>query len=70
LPTSCTFFAEAIDFKGEIIFDSTKADGQFKKTADNKKLRGYVPDFKFTPIKEAVKKSVDWFVENYETVRK
>lgn len=61
---------EAIDFKGEIVFDSNKSDGQFKKTADNKKLRRYLPDFKFTPMKEAVKKSVDWFVANYESCRK
>merc|ERR1711934_1261434 len=44
--------AEAADFKGEIVFDTTKADGQFKKTANNGKLRKYLPDFKFTPMKE------------------
>ena len=63
--------AEAIDFKGEIIFDTTKSDGQFKKTANNTKLKKYLGDkLTFTPMKEAVKKSVDWFVENYETCRK
>ena len=62
--------AEAIEFKGEINYDTTKADGQFKKTANNAKLRTYLPDFKFTPMKDAVKKSVDWFVANYETCRK
>lgn len=44
--------AEAAEFTGEIIFDKTKADGQFKKTASNAKLRKYLPDFKFTPIDE------------------
>lgn len=63
--------AEAIDFKGEIIFDSTKSDGQFKKTANNAKLKKYLGDkLVFTPMKEAIKKSVDWFVENYDTCRK
>lgn len=62
--------AEAIDFKGQIIFDTTKADGQFKKTADNKKLRRYRPDFQFTPMREGIQKSVDWFVANYEAARK
>lgn len=33
-------------------FDSTKADGQFKKTASNAKLRKYLPDFQFTPFEE------------------
>ena len=62
--------AEAMEFKGEIVFDTEKADGQFKKTANNAKLRQYLPEFKFTPMKEAVRKSVDWFVQNYETARK
>lgn len=62
--------AEAFDFKGEVIFDTTKSDGQYKKTASNQKLRKYKPDFVFTPFKEAVKQTVDWFISNYETARK
>ena len=61
--------ANAMDFKGNIIFDTTKADGQFKKTADNSKLRG-LKEFKFTPIQEGIKQACDWFVANYETCRK
>eukprot|EP01002_Notosolenus_urceolatus_P005703 NODE_2519_length_1098_cov_36.674929_g2093_i0.p2 GENE.NODE_2519_length_1098_cov_36.674929_g2093_i0~~NODE_2519_length_1098_cov_36.674929_g2093_i0.p2 ORF type:complete len:317 (+),score=114.09 NODE_2519_length_1098_cov_36.674929_g2093_i0:84-1034(+) len=61
---------EAMGFEGEVKFDTTKADGQYKKTASNTKLRKYQPDFKFTPFKEAIKESVDWFVANYETCRK
>ncbi len=37
-------------FKGKYIWDSSKADGQYKKTASNKKLRTYLPDYKFTPF--------------------
>jgi GDP-L-fucose synthase len=62
--------AKAMKFEGEVIFDSTKADGQFKKTADNAKLRSYLPDYKFTSMEDGVQKSVDWFVENYEVCRK
>jgi len=62
--------AKAMKFDGEIIFDDTKADGQFKKTACNKKLRGLKPDYKFTSMEEGVQKAVDWFIENYETARK
>jgi len=43
---------EAMNFTGEVKFDTTKADGQFKKTASNTKLRRYLPDFKFTPIRQ------------------
>merc|ERR1711862_445705 len=62
--------AEAMNFKGNVVCDATKADGQYKKTASNKKLREHLPDYKFTPIREGIQKSVDWFVTNYETARK
>jgi GDP-L-fucose synthase len=62
--------AKAMKFNGEIVFDTTKADGQFKKTACNKKLRQLRPDYTFTTIQDGIQKSVDWFVDNYETVRK
>lgn len=59
--------AKAMIFEGQVEFDTSKADGQFKKTAANHKLRKYRPDYKFTPIDEGIQKAVDWFVENYET---
>jgi len=62
--------AKAMKFEGEVVFDTDKADGQFKKTACNKKLRGLRPDYKFTSMEEGVQKAVDWFVENYDTARK
>ncbi|KAH7932937.1 hypothetical protein HPB49_005236 [Dermacentor silvarum] len=61
---------DAFNFKGDVIFDTSKADGQFKKTASNKKLRRYLPDFKFTPIAKAIQETVDWYTKNYETARK
>ncbi|KAK2490155.1 hypothetical protein MC885_006588 [Smutsia gigantea] len=51
-------------------FDTTKSDGQFKKTASNGKLRAYLPDFEFTPFKQAVKETCAWFSDNYEQARK
>ncbi|MFH4974619.1 hypothetical protein AB6A40_001328 [Gnathostoma spinigerum] len=60
---------KAFDFRGKIVQDTSKADGQYKKTASNAKLRRYLPDFKFTPFDVAIKESVDWFVENYDTAR-
>eukprot|EP00026_Physarum_polycephalum_P012567 Phypoly_transcript_12889.p1 GENE.Phypoly_transcript_12889~~Phypoly_transcript_12889.p1 ORF type:complete len:201 (+),score=36.12 Phypoly_transcript_12889:488-1090(+) len=62
--------AEAMNFKGKLVFDTTKSDGQFKKTASNKKLLSLNPNVKFTPIREAIKVSCQWFEENYEHVRK
>ncbi|XP_065751407.1 GDP-L-fucose synthase isoform X2 [Phocoena phocoena] len=61
---------EAMDFHGEVTFDTTKSDGQFKKTASNGKLRAYLPDFRFTPFKQAVQETCAWFTDNYEQARK
>ncbi|KAJ8032381.1 GDP-L-fucose synthase [Holothuria leucospilota] len=60
----------AFNFTGEVVYDTSKSDGQFKKTASNAKLRKFLPDFKFTPLDVAIKETVDWFVENYDTARK
>jgi GDP-L-fucose synthase len=54
----------------QISFDTSKSDGQFKKTASNAKLRALLPEYKFTPFTEGVKRAVDWFAANYETARK
>lgn len=61
---------DAFEFKGEVVFDTSKSDGQFKKTASNAKLRTYLPDYKFTPIQQGIKETVNWFIENYESARK
>lgn len=39
--------------------DLTKSDGQFKKTANNAKLRARLPDFKFTPMKQGTVPTTD-----------
>uniref|UniRef100_A0A4W5PRY9 GDP-L-fucose synthase n=1 Tax=Hucho hucho TaxID=62062 RepID=A0A4W5PRY9_9TELE len=52
-----------------LLFDTSKSDGQIKKTASNTKLRRYLPDFTFTPLSEGIKKTCDWFVHNYDIAR-
>lgn len=61
--------AKAFAFKGRIVFDTTKADGQYKKTASNKKLRKYLPDYEFTDFDAAIKESVEWYVKNAKVAR-
>jgi len=62
--------AKAMGFTGKIHFDTTKADGQFKKTASNAKLRKLHPNFKFTSMESGIADSVKWFKDNYATARK
>lgn len=54
----------------ELVFDTSKADGQFKKTANNSKLMKLLPDFKFTPMEQGLRETCDWFKANYDTARK
>ncbi|XP_066533104.1 GDP-L-fucose synthase-like [Hoplias malabaricus] len=61
---------KALGFNGEVLYDTSKSDGQFKKTASNAKLRKYLPDFTFTPFHKAIKETCEWFVANYEVARK
>lgn len=64
------YIVEAMDYKGEITYDTSKSDGQYKKTASNEKLRKLYPEFKFTPIQQGIKESVQWFIDNFEIARK
>ncbi|XP_076880273.1 GDP-L-fucose synthase-like [Brachyhypopomus gauderio] len=61
---------EAFEFTGPVVYDTSKSDGQMKKTASNAKLCQYLPDFTFTPFRTAVKETCDWFAANYDRARK
>ncbi len=60
---------KTMNFKGNVIFDNTKPDGQFRKPSDNSKLMGYLPDFKFTPFEVGIKETVEWFEKNYPNIK-
>lgn len=61
---------DAFGFGGRLVFDTSKADGQYKKTASNAKLKSILPeDFKFTPFYQAIKETVVWFKANQKTAR-
>lgn len=62
--------AEIFDFKGNIHFDTSRPEGQFRKPSDNSHVKSMFPDFKFTPIEEGLKESIEWFINNYPNLRK
>ena len=57
-------------FKGKVVFDETKPDGQFRKPSDNTTIKELLPDFKYTSFEDGIKETVNWFKENYENARK
>lgn len=51
-------------------YDTSFSDGQLKKTVSSNELLRYLPDFKFTPLKNGLHDTINFFIENYDTVRK
>lgn len=61
---------DAMKFKGNIVFDSTKPDGQYRKNSTNAKLSSIIKDYKFTPIQQGIEITVDHFLNNFNRIRK
>jgi len=61
--------AEKMNFRGNIIFDKTKPDGQKRKPSDVSKLNSLYPSFSFTPLPQGLDKTIDWFEDNYPNIR-
>ena len=53
-----------------VTYDVSKSDGQYKKTASNQKLRSFLPGFEWTSMEEGIHKTVEWFKQNREIIRK
>jgi hypothetical protein len=51
------------------VFDTNYSDGQHRRTVTNQKLMSRHPEFRFTPLPEAIKASVQWFQANRTTAR-
>lgn len=60
---------QKMNFKGKVIFDTSKPDGQFRKPSDNSKLNCLYPTFSFTPLNDGLEKTIKWFIDNYPNIR-
>lgn len=56
---------DIVNYKGDILFDSSKPDGTYRKKMDNNKLlkMGYKPT---TSLRDGIKKTYSWYIENKE----
>jgi GDP-L-fucose synthase len=50
----------------DIIFDPKKPMGQHRKPA----ISNAPDDFEFIKLEDGIKKTIDWFIKNYNTIRK
>jgi GDP-L-fucose synthase len=62
--------AREFEYDEHIVFNKKYADGQFKKTACNEKLKSKIPDLKFTDIQDGIRSSVEFFNSNFAVCRK
>lgn len=62
--------SKIMGYKKEIRWNTNKPNGQFRKPSENKNLIKIIGDFSFTPIEKGLEKTIDYFINNYEKVRK
>ena len=58
-----------VGFKGKINWDIDKPDGQLRKPSSNKHLLSLNSEVTFTPLREGLQKTIEWFLLNYPKVR-
>lgn len=66
IKTVANTIAEAVDYKGQIIWDTSKANGQMRKKLDLTKMNAALLDkkFEYTPFPTAIAETVNWYMEN------
>ena len=59
-----------LEYEGKIVWQTDKPSGQHRKPSSNKKLLdlGWEKE-NYTPLKEGLKKTCEWFIINYPKVR-
>ena len=53
--------AELTGFNREIIWDTTKPDGQYQKLLNPARSTNILPHMEFTPLQEGLKKTIEWY---------
>jgi GDP-L-fucose synthase len=61
---------ELMNYKGNVVWDKDKPEGQYRKPSNNSKIKKYLPDFKFTPLYDGLKETIEYFENNYSIIRK
>lgn len=61
--------AQKINFSGNIVFDSNKPDGIFKKPSDSSVLKSILVNFKFTTLEEGISETIEHFINRYPNIR-
>jgi GDP-L-fucose synthase len=60
---------EEIGFEGHVRFDTSKPDGQYEKPSSNEKLRSLGWKGEYTPLRDGLRQTVNYFRSRYPSVR-
>jgi GDP-L-fucose synthase len=73
VPTTIRELVESVTdlcgYKGRIEWDTSKPDGQLHKVFDISRLLERAPDFKPTPLREGLQRTIEWFQREHASVR-
>lgn len=61
--------ANCLGYSGDIQWDKSKPEGQYKKPSSNKKFLNMFKDFEYTSFKQGIEETCMWFVQNYPEIR-
>jgi GDP-L-fucose synthase len=60
-----TLVADEVGYTGNVVFDTSKPDGQVKKLLCNEKMEKHFGPQSFTSLHEGIRKTVDWYESEY-----
>jgi len=73
VPTSIRELIETVadlcGYQGRLEWDTTKPDGQRHKVYDVTRLGALVPGFTPTPLREGLRRTIEWFQREYASAR-
>lgn len=61
--------SKEIGFVGNVIWDTSKPEGQLKKPSSNKKFLDMCPNLCYTELEKGLEQTCKWFINNYPNVR-
>lgn len=61
---------QALEFKGDVVYDTEKPDGQNRKPSDVSPLQIANPGFIYTKLDVGIRITTEWFARNYPEIRK
>lgn len=63
-----TMIKQFVGYEGELVWDTTKPDGQPRRCLDTSRAFQEFGWRAHTPFQEGLKRTIDWFVSNYDQV--